>query len=171
MFRNRGRNLALFGVGVATAIGALAQFSGPVMPVVGNRTYGFFDPAYAKSEKRQHLGVDLSAKADTDVRSPVDGSVVTNNTAAADVMQAYLVIKAADGEHVLGHISSALPRGAIVSRNQVVGKVRVWPNNSHVHWGINKKGVSQAMTGNWGWGRAPETATAKEAADKGWVAF
>jgi murein DD-endopeptidase MepM/ murein hydrolase activator NlpD len=169
-FRKTQRSLFLiFGAIVATA--AVAQFVGPVVPIVGKRTAGFFDPSYAKTEQRQHLGVDISAKAGADVRSPVDGSVVLNNTGVSDVMQAYLVIKSIDGEHVLGHISSNLKQNDKVTRNQIVGKVREWPGNSHVHWGINKKGVAQAMAGTWGWGRAALTAKIKDATDKGWVNF
>jgi murein DD-endopeptidase MepM/ murein hydrolase activator NlpD len=162
---------SIVSLGGLVATAALAQFIGPVVPIVGKRTYGFFDPSYAKSEKVQHLGNDISAKANSDVRSPVDGTVVLNNTWASDVMQAYMVIKSADGEHVLGHVASNLAAGAKVKRNQVIAKVRPWPNNSHVHWGINKKGVSQAMTGKWGWGRAPESAKVKDATDRGWVNF
>ena len=162
---------AMLAVGAIVATASVAQFVGPVVPIVGKRTYGFFDAAYAKSEKVQHLGVDISAKENAEVRSPVDGTVILNNTWASDVMQAYLVIKGPDGEHVLGHIASAFANGAKVKRNQIVGKVRPWPGNAHVHWGINKQGVAQSITGKWGWGRAPLSASVKDATDKGWVNF
>jgi murein DD-endopeptidase MepM/ murein hydrolase activator NlpD len=171
MHGRRTAKIAMTGLGMLLAAAAVAQFVGPVVPIVGKRTAGFFDATYAKEQGVQHLGVDISAKENVDVRSPVDGTVVLNNTWAPDVMQAYLVIKGPDGEHVLGHISSTLAQGKKVTRNQVVGKVRPWPGNSHVHWGINKNGVAQAMTGKWGWGRAPLSAKVKDATDKGWVNF
>lgn len=133
-------------------------------------TYGYFDPAYARSENRQHLGVDFRAPRRTPVFAPVDGVIVTNNTSASEVMQAYLVIRTAHGvEHVLGHISSSLVVGAPVTAGQEVGRVRPWAGNSHVHWGVNRTGVAQAMQGDWGWGRAPANATRSDAARRGWV--
>jgi len=135
-------------------------------------TYGFFDPRYAEgSDPRQHLGVDIRARAGADVFSPVEGEVIINNTAAADVMQAYLVIRTASGiEHVFGHISSTLrARVDRVVVGQRIGTVRDWPGNSHVHHGVNRIGVAQAMRGDWGWGRAPVTATREDAARRGWV--
>jgi murein DD-endopeptidase MepM/ murein hydrolase activator NlpD len=158
-------------VGSFAATAALAQYTGAVAPILGSRTAGFFDPAYLAKEGVQHLGVDIGAKENADVRSPVDGSVVLNNTWASDINEAYIVIKGPDGEYVLGHIASNLAAGATVSRNQVIGKVRPWGRRTHVHFGINRKGVSQAMVGKWGWGRAPADATAKQATSKGWVNF
>ncbi len=161
----------LVGSGFLMATIAFAGTVRPANPISGTRTAGFFDSTYASGEGVQHLGVDISAAENSDVRSPIDGTVLLNNTWASDVMQAYLVIRGPDGEHVLGHIASTLPQGARVRRSQIVGKVRPWPGNSHVHWGINTKGVSQAMKGRWGWGRAPLNATIKDATDRGWVNF
>lgn len=124
-----------------------------------------------KKQGVQHLGVDIAASENSDVRSPVDGTIVSNNTWNPDVNLAYLVIKGDDGEHVLGHIASTLTAGKSVKRNQVVGRVRPWPGKSHVHWGINTRGVAQAIKGKWGWGRAPLNATVAEATSKGWVNF
>lgn len=81
------------------------------------------------------------------------------------------MIKGADGEYVLGHIASNLAKGATVKKQQIVGTVRPWPGNTHVHFGINRKGVAQAIAGQWGWGRAPYAAKIKDATDKGWVNF
>lgn len=130
-------------------------------------------PAYARTENRQHLGVDFTVGAGGNVYAPVEGDVVVNRTSASDVMQAYLVIRSPQGsEHVLGHISSSLRVGAHVAAGQTVGTVRAWPgqpSRSHVHWGVNRTGVSQAMSGDWGWGRAPVTATRADASRRGWV--
>jgi murein DD-endopeptidase MepM/ murein hydrolase activator NlpD len=131
---------------------------------------GFFDPGYAQSENRQHLGVDYTAPAGAAVWSPATGVVVRNRTAAADIMEAYIVIREKNGtEHVLGHISSALREGVEVKRDGSVGTVRDWGRRSHVHWGINRLGVIQAIRGDWGWGRAPVTATKAQARERGWV--
>lgn len=134
---------------------------------------GFFDPNYPPTQARQHLGTDFTAPVGTAVYSPVDGTIVTNATGAADVMEAYLVIRSRGGpEHVLGHIASALQAGASIRVGQQVGTVRAWPgqpSRSHVHWGINRLGIAQAMSGGWGWGRAPVTATRSQAQVKGWI--
>ena len=166
------KRFAVMSLGVISlATAAVAQLVGSVVPIAGPRIAGFFDATYAKDESAQHLGVDITAKENSDVRSPVDGTVVLNNTWASDINAAYIVIKGRDGEHVLGHIASTLARGAKVKRNQVIGKVRPWSNKTHVHWGINKQGVAQSITGKWGWGRAPLSASIKDATDKGWVNF
>lgn len=159
------------GLGILAASTAVAGSTRPAAPIVGSRTAGFFDSIYAREQSVQHLGVDISAAENSDVRSPIAGTVMLNNTWAADVNSAYLVIKGADAEHVLGHIASTLTPGASVRRNQIIGKVRPWPGNSHVHWGINTKGVLQSMKGRWGWGRAPLNATVRDATDRGWVNF
>gem|GEM_PF-3327436 len=136
-------------------------------------TAGFFDPAYAQSENRQHLGIDFAAGAESDVFAPVDGDIVVNRTYASDVMQAYLVIRTTQGnEHVLGHISSSLAVGTHVIVGERVGAVRAWPNQprrSHVHWGVNRTGVTRAIGDDWGWGRAPASATRLDAANRGWL--
>ena len=157
-------------VGISTAV---AQ-SGP-LPVAGPRpiSSGYFDPNYPPSENRQHLGIDILAPTGTAVYAPVEGDIVTDRTGDPDVMQAYLVIRVRGGvEHVLGHIASTVRVGAHVKAGQQVGTIRSWPGQprrSHVHWGINRIGVAQAMRGDWGWGRAPVTATRADAAARGWV--
>ena len=161
----------LTGMGILAASAAVAGSLRPATPIAGSRSAGFFDGVYAREQGVQHLGIDISAAENSDVRSPIDGTVVLNNTWASDVNSAYLVIKGTEAEHVLGHIASTLTPGASVRRNQVVGRVRPWPGNSHVHWGINTKGVLQAIKGRWGWGRAPLNATIRDATDKGWVNF
>jgi murein DD-endopeptidase MepM/ murein hydrolase activator NlpD len=159
---------------LAFSVSAAAQSSW-VRPVNASPSAGYFDPSYTASENRQHLGVDLPAARNTPVRSPIEGTVVLNRTGARDIMQAYLVIRdtGSGHEHVLGHISSALNKGDPVARGQVVGQVRDWGTNSHVHWGINKVSVASAMgftdEGEWGWGRAPTAVTARQAASRGWI--
>lgn len=147
--------------------------SGGVLPAgPGRISAGYFDRDYLRSENRQHLGIDTLAAAGSRIASPINGEVVTNRTDASDVMQAYLVIRASNGEeHVFGHISSSLNRGDRVRTGDEIGRVRSWPGQSgrsHVHWGVNRNGVAQAMSGSWGWGRAPADATREDAARRGW---
>jgi Peptidase family M23 len=134
---------------------------------------GFFDASYPQTEKRQHLGTDFTAPAGTTVFSPISGMIVINRTDATDVMEAYVVIRAQNGvEHVLGHITSPYNVGATVEAGQQIGTIRQWPGQpgrSHVHWGINRLGIMQAMTGGWGWGRAPISATRGQAIARGWI--
>jgi murein DD-endopeptidase MepM/ murein hydrolase activator NlpD len=149
---------------------AIAQAPAGPRPI----SAGFFDPRYndglAKADWRQHLGTDYTAPAGSPVWSPAAGTVVRNATGASDIMQAYLVIREANGtEHVLGHIASPLREGVTVQKDQSVGKIRDWGSRSHVHWGINRLGVIQAIRGDWGWGRAPFTASRTEAKARGWV--
>lgn len=149
-----------------------------MMPVqsTGNIS-GFFDPTYPPTENRQHLGVDLPVPAGTAVRAPANGSIVVNRTSAADIMQAYLILREANGtEHVLGHVRSDLRPGALVTQGQVIGSVGAWsgqPSRAHVHWGVNTRGVLAAVGagsgGEWGWGRAPVTGSQAQASERGWI--
>ncbi|RYG94317.1 MAG: M23 family metallopeptidase, partial [Alphaproteobacteria bacterium] len=142
---------------------------------VGKRSISanFFDPGYAATEARQHLGTDFAAPAGTMVLSPVSGRIVINRSDAADVMAAYVVVRAPDGvEHVLGHIMSPQGEGTTIKAGQQIGTVRQWPGQpgrSHLHWGMNRLGVVQAMAGGWGWGRAPVSATRAQASARGWA--
>lgn len=147
------------------------KYRAPVSPLRVNS--GYFDPNYPPSEGRQHLGTDLAAPVGARALAPVSGRVAINHTNVSAVMQAFLVIHGNDGtEHVLGHISSDLRIGAMVDMGQLVGVVRAWPGCptcSHVHWGINRIGITQSMWGSWGWGRAPLAATRPQATARGWV--
>ena len=155
----------------ASRSGVVDKYMAPVSPLRVNS--GFFDPNYPPSIGRQHLGTDLAAPVGAQAHAPTSGTVTINRTHDPSVMQAFLVIHGNDGtEHVLGHIASDLRIGAMVEMGQVVGVVRAWPGCptcSHVHWGINRMGISQATWGSWGWGRAPLAATRQQAAARGWV--
>lgn len=157
-----------------TASSVLAQ-SG-VLPVGPRRiSYGFFDPAYPRSEsdpalRRQHLGVDMPTPAGTVVRSPVAGVVVASETRSSDIMQKYLIVRMADGtEHVFGHLNSKLAKGASVVAGDPIGTIADWGSNSHLHWGIHRGSTLAVMSSTWGWGRAPLNATEAEARAKGWT--
>jgi murein DD-endopeptidase MepM/ murein hydrolase activator NlpD len=153
-----------------------ADYRLPVTP--SGRVHGFFDPVYRASENRQHLGVDLPARSGTPVVSPVDGVITANRTTGVAAGSAFLVIRetSTGAEHVLGHVTSTIQPGttaASVNRGEFVGTVSDWGTNSHVHWGLNIRGVPRSVQsgpgGNWGWGRAPASATESQALARGWV--
>lgn len=134
----------------------------------------FLDPTYPKSYSpaAQHLGVDLPAEEGFSVVSPVTGKVLLNRTSRADPMEKYLVISDSTTgfEHVLGHIESNLEEQTEVRAGETeVGKIVKAGTGAHVHWGINKRSVLYALGEGWGWGRAPATVTAEQAAEKGWI--
>lgn len=145
----------------------------PVAP--RGRVHGFFDQNYRQSENRQHLGVDLPSPAGTSVVSPIDGEVVFNRTQGTAASSAFLIIRDTNtgAEHVLGHIASSLSLETIVRRGEVIGTIKDWGANSHVHWGINTHGVPRAVQsgpgGDWGWGRGPASVTQAQALARGWV--
>lgn len=143
----------------------------PVSPL--SVQFGFFNESYARSSQRQHLGVDIPLPVQTPVYTPVEGEVVANRTSASDVMQAFLVIREPSGsEQVFGHISSNLQVGDRLSAGMLIGFIRPWPGEprrSHLHWGVNSTGVLQAMTGDWGFGRAPISVSREQASSRGWI--
>lgn len=147
--------------------------------------YGFFDAKYNDGEnltnRRQHLGLDLKASTSTPIYAPVTGYIIYNNTQGKNVVpfESYIVIKdeVTGFEHVLGHISatraacSTFPKcssATKVSKGVVVGYPRYMVDASgreitHAHWGVNCSTVAGAMGGDWGWGRAPYSATIAQA--------
>lgn len=165
-------DVAIFIEWASTKVGMLPQLA--IMPVSPLHVqFGYFNEAYARSQGRQHLGLDIPAPVNAEVFTPFDGEVVLNRTNAVEVLQAYLVVRGADGsEQVFGHISSALRVGDRISAGMVVGRIRAWPGEpgrNHLHWGINKQGVIKVISGAWGFGRAPITATQDEANRRGWI--
>jgi murein DD-endopeptidase MepM/ murein hydrolase activator NlpD len=151
--------------GQAIAQGVYAVIDGP-----RRVSAGFFDAQYAREQNRQHLGIDIPAEPGARVFAPVSGIIIANETSNSDIMKAHLIIRASSGaEQVLGHISSSLELGARVTRGQVVGTVRDWGRNSHVHWGANSGNIRAVLSSTWGWGRAPVSATKQEALSKGWI--
>ena len=135
-------------------------------------TAGYLDPVYRASQNRQHLGADYGAPVGTEVRSPVTGVVVSNNTLDTEDgnLKRVIIRDGATGhEHVLGHIDSDLEEGVTVQQGDVVGSIVSAGTGPHLHWGINRTGVSDAMGHGWGWGRAHANATQEEAEARGWA--
>lgn len=158
---------------------AAQQEASWISPVpAGNIASSFFDTNYLRSERSQHLGVDLVAPTGSDVRSPVTGRVTVNETGATDPNDAYLLIReiGSGAEHVVGHITSDLRPGTRVTRGQVIGRVAArpgQPTGSLVHWGVNAHAIfgdiGQRPDGFWGWDRAPRGASERDAAESGWI--
>jgi len=100
-----------------------------------------------------HTGTDLMAKAGTAVKSMCPGSIVYNNTDTSrgrNIMDAFLVIKhkcdRSEFYGYYGHIDSNLRIGQSVSEGQVLGRLKDWGSNSHLHMGLSKSKYSS------GWG-------------------
>jgi len=133
----------------------------------------FYDLKYPSeySPPAQHLGIDLPAPEGTNVLSPITGRVLVNRTNLKDAFEKYLVIKdeSNGNEHVLGHIDSDLREGQDIAIGMTIGQIVKAGTGAHVHWGINKNSVNQAMTENWGWGRAPVSSKKQDAENKGWL--
>jgi hypothetical protein len=86
-------------------------------------------------------------------------------------MNAYLIIReeTTQFEHVLAHISSDLAVGSRVRQGQVIGKIRPWGGNEHVHWGVFRGNMTASFVDGWGFGRIPINVTREQATAKGWV--
>lgn len=201
----RARSM-LMGIGsLALVAAAVPQVTGgwPTPAKTVNKEGKFWDASYnngvSKSYWAQHLGVDLKASTKDNVVSPVNGFVIFNNSRNKGVTQgkAYVVIKdtSTGWEHVLGHISSTRPTCSIsLYPSRCPESARVYAGQSiigypmpkdefgvHVHWGVNKKGITSAIgsfTGQkwklasgkaWGWGRAPYEAELAMACSLGWI--
>jgi murein DD-endopeptidase MepM/ murein hydrolase activator NlpD len=149
----------------------------PIIPIgtLAEVSANFFDRNYALEFNRQHLGVDIAAPNGSTVVSPVYGKVIFNNTDTADSFGAYIVVEDFNTgwQHIVGHISSNLEVGAIVSAGQKIGNIRTAGTGPHVHWGVNRDVVGALgfdSSGNeWGWGRAPKSVTRSDAESKGWL--
>lgn len=145
-------------------------------PGKGTLSYGYFDPKYPTlRDPAQHIGSDIDVAAGADIVSPVDGTIVANQTSLS-APEAHLIIKEGSTGylHVLGHVDSKLSQGDKVFRGQSIAKAKKWitdsgHDNSHVHWGINSKTIGSSAVNGWGWGRAPGSATVKQATGRGWI--
>jgi murein DD-endopeptidase MepM/ murein hydrolase activator NlpD len=154
----------------------LSQFA-PVFPAgtINDITADFFGSAYAAAQDRQHLGIDVAAPAGSDVVSPVYGEIIFNNTSIADGWGAYVVIEDFNTgwQHIVGHIASDVEVGSTVAVGEVIGSIRTAGTGPHVHWGVNSDVVGaqgfDSADQQWGWGRAPESASISEATDRGWI--
>ncbi len=143
-----------------------------VSPLDGlDLAYGFYDRKYPdkNNDWKEHTGVDLRAKAGTTVYAICDGTVSTNTTGRDDIMSAFLIVKhncpsplgAVYGYY--GHISSSFQVGASVTSGKSLGTVRTWPNNSHLHFGLNTKLLSTR------WGIDPKGTTLATMTSEGWL--
>ena len=170
------------GMAFSAAVAAMTPQTGWEWPLTRIRVgCVYFDPVYPVSQDRQHLGIDLPADSGTRVYSPVAGRIITNNAAnSVSAEQAYIVIRETRTgyEHVLGHVRSTLNANRTVAHGDPVATVANQGSNSHLHWGVNGSSVSAATgvssrsawgSGNWGWGKAPRTATMSQASNRGWI--
>lgn len=89
----------------------------------------------------RHLGVDLGIRSGSNVVSMCDGTVRHNNTQFADIWNSKVILEHNCNGRVLfgiyGHISSSLAVGATVTAGTIIGQVKDWGGNSHLHMGIS----------------------------------
>lgn len=132
--------------------------------------FGFFDCRFPGfNNGLEHLGVDYAAKAGAAVAAICDGMVVFNNTSPADIVSAVVMIEH-ECEQPLGkvygyygHVQSDLIPGDFLSAGSIIGTVRDWAGNSHLHLGM-----STAMHKD-DWGLAPRGATLQAIEAQGWL--
>jgi len=113
---------------------------------------------------KKHLGIDFMADKDTNVISVCNGKVI-NNFTERDVYNSFLIIEHNCSGKIFygyyGHISSKLKKNDNVRQGQIIGKVKKWGNNSHLHFGINDNYKSH----HWG---VEQNKTLKEIKADGW---
>jgi hypothetical protein len=140
---------------------------------IGNISSGFFDPDYpgSWSPPAQHLGTDIPSPQGTSVVSPINGRVLLNRTDRSDPFEKHLIVLDIEQEfeHVFGHIDSPLEEGYDVRIGDPLGQIVSAGTGPHLHWGINSRGVLQALGAGWGWGRAPVDASRADADARGWL--
>jgi murein DD-endopeptidase MepM/ murein hydrolase activator NlpD len=131
---------------------------------------GYFNPGYAQSENRQHLGTDYRAASGTPVYAAANGRVQYNTTNLNNPYNSQVTVQTDSSQVVYGHVYSTTTPGQVVQRGQYIGYVQ--PGNPaqpayspHLHVGIN----SQGNAGTTGWGRAPVATTAQQAQQRGWI--
>jgi murein DD-endopeptidase MepM/ murein hydrolase activator NlpD len=118
---------------------------------------------------KEHLGVDLSAAPGDTVRAICDGTVVYNNTAQADIVTSLLII-----EHecppplgvvfaYYGHTTSEQVEGESVEAGTVIGVIRDWGGNSHLHLGLNRYRIEDQ------WGVLPRGPSLRDIEALGWL--
>jgi murein DD-endopeptidase MepM/ murein hydrolase activator NlpD len=130
----------------------------------------YYNPAYAQSEKRQHLGTDDTAASGTPVYAAATGRVQRNTTSLSNPYNSQVTVQQPGGRQVVyGHVYSTSTTGQVVQQGQYIGYVQ--PANSsqpgynpHLHLGVN----TQGNAGQSGWGRAPVTMTQQQAQQSGW---
>jgi murein DD-endopeptidase MepM/ murein hydrolase activator NlpD len=131
--------------------------------------FGFFDRAFpAFNQGKEHMGVDLAAMPGAPVYAICEGSVAANRTDTPDIVAAVLVV-----EHdcprplgrvfgYYGHIRSTLAPGDEVEAGNVIGSVRDWRGNSHLHLGLATSYVEE------NWGVVPRGTAQPDIAAQGW---
>ena len=93
-----------------------------------------------------HGGLDMAAPCGTNIKSPVNGTVIGDGEDAGYIGGKYVIVKQTakpNYEFYMGHMSSNnVVRGQSVKQGQVVGKVGKtgYATGCHVHFQIRKPG-------------------------------
>ncbi len=117
---------------------------------------------------REHLGVDLSATPGTTVYAVCDGVVVSTNAGFADLVSAVVVVEHECDEPLgkvyayYGHVNSVLLQSESVTAGGVIGTVRDWGWNSHLHYGLSMQLMEN-------WGLVPSGPSLQSLQEQGWL--
>jgi hypothetical protein len=88
-----------------------------------------------------HIGQDIMANYNTPVYAVANGVVTYRSTNGWGTGNIALVVKhtLSDGRQFLawyGHITTNLQAGALVSGGTEIGRIGIWSNGNHVHFGV-----------------------------------
>lgn len=132
--------------------------------------FGLYDRRFPGfNNGKEHLGVDLAAPAGAWVRSICDGTVIYNNTSYADIVSSLLVIEHDCPQPLglvygyYGHVLSERIEGESVMAGDVIGAIKDWAGNSHLHLGLNTQFVEE------NWGVLPMGTTQRDVEALGWI--
>lgn len=118
-----------------------------------------------------HLGIDVLNKEGqvppgTNVFSVCSGDVIENTT-HRDVWNSFLIIKHNCGGDIIygyyGHLASDLAKNTKVQRGEIIGSLKDWPGNTHLHFSVS---VADDWIRN-GWGYEPNS-SCEDATRNGW---
>ena len=132
--------------------------------------FGFYDRRFPGfNNGKEHLGVDFSAAAGTTVYAVCDGVVVSNNTDYADIVSAVVAVEHECDQPLgkvygyYGHVLSPLLANEAVSAGSIIGVVRNWSWNSHLHFGMSTQLLMES------WGVVPRGPSLGSLEEQGWL--
>lgn len=132
--------------------------------------FGYFDRRFPNFNGwQEHAGVDFAASAGSPVFAICEGNVALTRTERPEIMQAFMAVAHQCPEPLgrvygyYGHIHSNLVEGDVVSAGSVLGTVRDWQGNTHLHFGLSRRLTEE------NWGVHPRGATLQGLQDLGWL--
>ena len=132
--------------------------------------FGFYDRRFPGfNNGKEHLGVDFAAAAGTTAYSVCDGVVMSNNTDYADIVSAVVIVEHECDQPLgkvygyYGHVHSTLLQNEAVTAGGVIGTVRDWTWNSHLHFGMSTQWLGE------NWGVVPRGPALAALEEQGWL--